>query len=305
MRLGVVGLGRMGASMAARLAEAGHEVVAWDLSPDAVAVAASHGATGASSPAALVDALAPPRLVWLMVPAGEPVARALDAFGALLEPGDLLVDGGNSHHRDTRARGARLAEREVRLCDVGVSGGLGGREAGWCLMAGGAADDVATLAPVLDALAPPDGWLHVGPLGAGHYAKMIHNGIEYGLLQAYGEGFELLRGSRQYELDLAAIARLWSRGSVIRSWLLELAEQTLARDGDLAGVRAWVEDSGEGRWTVAEAIDQDTPAPVLTLALLARLASRRDESFAAKLIAALRQEFGGHAVRPDVPDPSA
>jgi 6-phosphogluconate dehydrogenase len=254
MRIGVVGLGRMGGAIAARLRRDGHDVVAFDRDPAAVAAAAAAGADPAASLAALVGALDPPRRVWLMLPAGA-VERTLDDLAGLLAPGDLVVDGGNSHHDDTRRRAARLAERGIGLCDVGVSGGVWGLERGFCLMAGGEAADVAALAPAFAALAQPDGWLHVGPSGAGHYVKMVHNGIEYGLLQAYGEGFEILRNGR-YELDLAAIAGLWGHGSVVRSWLLELAEQALARSGDLEGVRGWVEDTGEGRWTVAEAIDQ-------------------------------------------------
>jgi 6-phosphogluconate dehydrogenase len=297
MRIGVVGLGRMGGAIVARLRRAGHEVVAFDLTAEAVAAAAAEGASGADSLAALVAALDPPRRVWLMLPAGDPVEQTLTELTELLDPGDVVADGGNSRFHDTRRRAATLAELGIGLCDVGVSGGVWGLEEGYCLMAGGEPADVAAIEPALASLAQPGGWLHVGPSGAGHYVKMIHNGIEYGMLQAYGEGFEILRNGR-YELDLAAIAALWNRGSVIRSWLLELAEQALARSGDLEGVRGWVEDSGEGRWTVAEAIDQSTPAPVLTLALLARLASRQDESFAAKLIAALRGEFGGHAIHP-------
>jgi 6-phosphogluconate dehydrogenase len=298
MQIGFVGLGRMGGAMVTRLRRDGHEVVAFDPSAEAVVAAARQGATGVDSLAALVAALAAPRRVWIMVPAGEPVQQTLDALAELLEPGDLVVDGGNSSFHDTRRRSAALARRDIGLCDVGVSGGVWGLEAGYCMMAGGDGAAVQALTPMLDSLAPPDGWLHVGPSGAGHYVKMIHNGIEYGMLQAYGEGFEILRNS-EFELDLGAISHLWNQGSVVRSWLLELAERAFARSGELEGVRGFVDDSGEGRWTVAEAIDQSTPAPVLTLALLARFASRQDESFSAKVIAALRNEFGGHAIHPE------
>jgi 6-phosphogluconate dehydrogenase len=300
MQLGFVGLGRMGAGMVARLRRAEHDVVAFDVSPEAVAVAERAGADGAATLAALAGALHAPRRVWVMVPAGEPVERTLAQLAELLEPGDLVVDGGNSNFHDTRRRAATLAERGIRLCDVGVSGGVQGSEDGYCLMAGGEAAEVEALRPALEALAPPGGWLHVGPAGAGHSAKMIHNGIEYGLLQAYGEGFALLRGARDFDFDLPAIAQLWNRGSVVRSWLLELAEHAFAQEGgELAHVRGVVEESGEGRWTVQEAIDQGTPAPVITLALLARFASRHDDAFSAKLIAALRHQFGGHPIEPE------
>ncbi|MGB2710319.1 MAG: decarboxylating 6-phosphogluconate dehydrogenase [Conexibacter sp.] len=295
MQLGFVGLGRMGGNMVTRLRRDDHDVVAFDVSPDAVAAAQAQGAHGADSLAALVAALAPPRHIWIMVPSGDAVQQTLDALAELVDPGDLLVDGGNSNFHDTQRRGTQLAERGIRFCDVGVSGGVWGLEVGYCMMSGGDAQDIEALRPALDTLAPPDGWLHVGPVGAGHYVKMVHNGIEYGMLQAYGEGFEILRNA-QFELDLGAISHLWNQGSVVRSWLLELAERAFARSGDLDGVRGFVDDSGEGRWTVAEAIEQSTPAPVLTLSLLARFASRQDESFSAKVIAALRNEFGGHAI---------
>jgi 6-phosphogluconate dehydrogenase len=295
MQIGFVGLGRMGGNMVARLRRDDHDVVAFDFSREAVAAAEQHGARGADSLAALVAALAPPRRIWIMVPSGDPVQQTLDQLAELADAGDLLIDGGNSNFHDTQRRGAELAEKGLRFCDVGVSGGVWGLEIGYCMMSGGAAEDMLALKPALDTLAPPEGWLHVGPVGAGHYVKMVHNGIEYGMLAAYGEGFEILRHA-QFELDLGAIAHLWNQGSVVRSWLLELAERAFARDKDLAHVRGWVDDSGEGRWTVQEAIDQSTPAPILTLSLLARFASRQDESYAAKVIAALRNEFGGHAI---------
>jgi 6-phosphogluconate dehydrogenase len=295
MQIGFVGLGRMGGNMVTRLRRDNHDVVAFDFSAEAVAAAESHGARGADSLAALVAALDAPRRIWIMVPSGDPVQQTLDALAELVDSGDLLIDGGNSNFHDTQRRGAELAERGVRFCDVGVSGGVWGLQVGYCMMSGGEAEDMAALKPALDTLAPPDGWLHVGPTGAGHYTKMVHNGIEYGMLQAYGEGFEILKNG-QFNLDLGAISHLWNQGSVVRSWLLELAERAFANGSELEGIRGYVDDSGEGRWTVQEAIDTSTPAPVLTLSLLARFASRQDESYSAKVIAALRNEFGGHQI---------
>jgi 6-phosphogluconate dehydrogenase len=295
MQIGFVGLGRMGGNMVTRLRQGGHDVVAFDFSAEAVAAAEAQGAKGADSLEALVAALEAPRRIWIMVPSGDPVQQTLDALAELVDPGDLLIDGGNSNFHDTQRRGAELAERGVRFCDVGVSGGVWGLQVGYCMMSGGEAQDMAALKPALDTLAPPDGWLHVGPIGAGHYTKMVHNGIEYGMLQAYGEGFEILKNG-QFDLDLGAISHLWNQGSVVRSWLLELAERAFANGSELEGVRGYVDDSGEGRWTVQEAIDTSTPAPILTLSLLARFASRQDESYSAKVIAALRNEFGGHAI---------
>jgi 6-phosphogluconate dehydrogenase len=311
MQLGFVGLGRMGANMVTRLRRDAHDVVAFDVSPEAIAAAERTGARGAPSLEALVQALEAPRRIWIMVPAGDPVQQTLDTLAGLLAPGDVLIDGGNSNFHDTQRRAATLAERGIHFCDVGVSGGVWGLEVGYCMMAGGEPADIEGLTPVLDTLAPTTGpaeggsggahgWLHVGPVGAGHYVKMVHNGIEYGMLQAYGEGFEILKNAKDFELDLGAIAHLWNQGSVVRSWLLELAERAFAAEGgDLAHVRGYVDDSGEGRWTVQEAIDTSTPAPILTLALLARFASRQDESFSAKVIAALRNQFGGHAIHPE------
>ena len=295
MQIGFVGLGRMGGNMVTRLRQGGHDVVAFDFSAEAVAAAEAQGATGVHSLEALVGALEAPRRIWIMVPSGDPVQQTLDALAELVAPGDLLIDGGNSNFHDTQRRGAALAAKGVRFCDVGVSGGVWGLQVGYCMMSGGEAQDMAALKPALDTLAPPEGWLHVGPVGAGHYVKMVHNGIEYGMLQAYGEGFEILKNG-QFELDLGAISHLWNQGSVVRSWLLELAERAFANGSELEGIRGYVDDSGEGRWTVQEAIDTSTPAPVLTLSLLARFASRQDESYSAKVIAALRNEFGGHAI---------
>jgi len=297
MQIGFVGLGRMGGNMVKRVRrDSDIEVVAFDFSEDAVAAAEGVGATGARSLEELVEKLEAPRAIWVMVPSGEPVQQTLEKLAELGAEGDLLIDGGNSNFHDTKRRGAELAERGIRFCDVGVSGGVWGLDVGYCLMAGGAREDIARVEPLLDVLAPPDGWLHVGPVGAGHHVKMVHNGIEYGMLQAYGEGFEILQAS-EYDLDLGAISHLWNQGSVVRSWLLELAELAFAQDARLDHVSGYVEDSGEGRWTVQEAIDLSVPAPVITLSLLARFASRQDESFSAKVIAALRNEFGGHRVK--------
>ncbi|HZO60373.1 MAG TPA: decarboxylating 6-phosphogluconate dehydrogenase [Solirubrobacterales bacterium] len=298
MQIGFVGLGRMGGNMVHRiLRDSGHAVVAWDPAAAAVEQAAGHGASGAGSLADLVARLDAPRHVWMMVPAGNPTEQTFTALLDALEPGDLIVDGGNSRWTESRARGERARAHELEFVDVGTSGGVWGLEVGYCMMVGGAEAAVGRIAPVLDVLAPPDGWARMGPSGAGHYVKMVHNGIEYGLMQAYAEGFELMHAS-EFDLDLATIAHLWNQGSVVRSWLCELAARAFDEEGnDLAGLRGYVEDSGEGRWTVFDAIDKDVPAPVITLALMARFSSRQDESYAAKVLAALRNQFGGHAVK--------
>ena len=296
MQLGMVGLGRMGLNMAVRLLRRGHEVVGTARGTDAFPALEKAGGKAFPDLAGLVRALATPRTVWVMVPAGAPTQAVLDELRQSLEPGDLVVDGGNSRYTDSVARAQAFAAREIGFLDAGTSGGVWGLENGYCMMVGGTADDVARLTPVLRDLAPPDGYLHTGPAGSGHYCKMIHNGIEYGMLQAYGEGFEILARSG-YTFDLAKVAHLWNQGSVVRSWLLELAERAFAKDARLESIRGYVEDSGEGRWTVQEAIDLSVPAPVLTLSLQARFASRQDQSFSAKVIAALRNEFGGHAVK--------
>jgi 6-phosphogluconate dehydrogenase len=296
MRLGIVGLGRMGGNMAARLQRAGHEVVGFATDPESREAAAGRGTEVADSLEALVAALQPPRIVWLMVPAGEATESTVTALGDLLNSEDLVVDGGNSHHTDSVRRAEALRERGVEFVDAGVSGGVWGLEEGYCLMVGGPEEAVERLRPALDALAPADGWAHVGPNGAGHFVKMVHNGIEYGLLQAYGEGFELL-GASDYDMDLARVAEVWRRGSVVRSWLLDLLARALERSPDLSDVAGYVEDSGEGRWAVNAAIEEAVPAPATAMALFARFASRQDESFSDKVIAALRREFGGHEVR--------
>jgi 6-phosphogluconate dehydrogenase len=296
MELGFVGLGRMGGNMVTRLVRGGHRVVAFDPSPGAAALARANGAEIASALADLPRALRPPRAVWVMVPAGEATESTVQALAGLLGRGDTIVDGGNTRWKDDVRRGAELAARGLQYVDAGTSGGVWGLDNGYCLMIGGDGAAVSRLAPVFTTLAPPDGWLHVGGTGAGHYVKMVHNGIEYALMQGYAEGFELMSAS-DYRLDLPAIARLWNQGSVVRSWLLELAADALAADPRLEHLKPYVEDSGEGRWTVEDAVDKAVPAPAITAALFARFRSRRDNSFADRLLAALRNQFGGHAVR--------
>jgi 6-phosphogluconate dehydrogenase len=299
MRIGMVGLGRMGAGITARLVSGGHEVVAYDLNEAAVKEAISAGAIGVTTLAALVGQLPAPRAVWVMVPSGDVTDQTLRAIADLLAPGDVLIDGGNSNYHDTQRRGRELAARDITFIDVGTSGGVWGRAEGYSMMVGGPDDAVERLRPVFESLAPaPDrGWGHVGPGGAGHFVKMIHNGIEYGLMQAYAEGFAVMERKTELNLDLARIAGIWRHGSVVRSWLLDLTESALREHGDLASIAPWVADSGEGRWTVAEAIALDVPAPVMTLALIQRLRSRDENSFGDRLLAALRQQFGGHATR--------
>ena len=296
MQLGFVGLGRMGSNMVTRLLQGGHSIVTWDVNADAVRAVAGAGARGAASLAELAGALAPPRAVWVMVPAGEPTERTVRELAGLLAAGDTIVDGGNSYYKDDIRRAAELAARGLSYVDAGTSGGIWGLQLGYCLMVGGPAPAVARLEPVFRTLAPADGYLHVGQSGAGHYVKMIHNGIEYAMMQSYAEGFELMRES-PYALDLPRVAALWNHGSVVRSWLLELAADALAEDPHLESVKAYVEDSGEGRWTVEDAVEKAVPAPAITAALYARFRSRRDNSFADRLLAALRHKFGGHAVR--------
>jgi 6-phosphogluconate dehydrogenase len=287
MKLGMVGLGRMGGNMTKRLERDGHEVASY---------ARSGGGT-ASSLEELVGELEAPRVVWLMIPAGDPTEEAVRRLLDLLEPGDVIVDGGNSNFRDSKRRAELAGERGIRFLDVGVSGGIWGLEVGYCIMAGGEADAVALVAPAFETLAPPDGWAHVGASGAGHFVKMVHNGIEYGLMQAYAEGFELMWHS-EFDLDLGEISGIWRYGSVVRSWLLELLHEAFSEHGSaLEEIAGYVEDSGEGRWTITEAIDAAVPTPVIAAALFARFSSRRDINFAAKVAAALRNQFGGHAVR--------
>jgi len=298
MQLGMVGLGRMGANMVERLVQGGHQCAAFDRSPDAVKATAAKGATGCNSLDALVRALAPPRSVWVMVPAGDPTTSTIAELGKLLQPGDAVIDGGNSYWKDAQAQAKSLNQSGVDFIDAGVSGGIWGLKEGYCLMVGGRAETCKRLEPIFHTLAPKDGYLRVGDVGAGHFVKMVHNGIEYGMLQAYGEGFEVLQASEfAGGLDLEKIAHLWNQGSVVRSWLLELAELAFSSDPKLEKIRGWVDDTGEGRWTIADAIDLAVPVPALALSLFMRFRSRQADSFSAKVIAALRNEFGGHAVK--------
>jgi 6-phosphogluconate dehydrogenase len=288
VKLGMVGLGRMGGNMTERLRGDGHEV-------ETYARTAPERTTG--SLVELAAALDQPRVIWLMIPAGEPTEHAFQTLLPLLEDGDTVIDGGNSYFRDSQRRAAQAKEKAVFFLDAGVSGGIWGLTEGYCVMAGGEEECFRYVEPIFKSLAPEGGYAHVGPSGAGHFVKMVHNGIEYGLMQAYAEGFELLNGIPDYELDLRQIAALWQHGSVVRSWLLELLETALAEDPGLEEIRGYVEDSGEGRWTVHEAIESAVPVPAIALALFARFSSRQDESFAAKINAALRKQFGGHAVK--------
>jgi 6-phosphogluconate dehydrogenase len=304
MQIGFVGLGKMGGNMVRRiLRDSNHGVVAFDRNPDNVRAAGDAGALEASSVEDLVRLLQPPRVVWVMVPAGTPTQQVVDLLAELLEPGDVVVDGGNTRWTDDKARAAQVAGRGIEYVDAGTSGGVWGLQEGYSLMVGGSENGVARVAPILDVLAPPGsdehgpGWAHLGPTGAGHYVKMIHNGIEYGLMQAYAEGFEVFDKS-EYDLDKARIARVWMKGSVVRSWLLELALRAFEQEGDdLAGLDPWTADSGEGRWTVEEAIARDVPTPVMSAALYARFYSRGNGDFTHRLLAALRAQFGGHATR--------
>ena len=296
MDIGFIGLGKMGLNMVTRLQRAGHQVTAYDRSPEALANATAAGCTGASSLADLVHRLKAPRAVWLMVPSGAPTEETVHAVAALLEPGDVIIDGGNTRYHDDVRRSKELAAKKVQYIDAGTSGGIWGLKNGYCLMIGGDKEAVNRLAPVFETLAPPNGWAHVGAVGAGHYVKMVHNGIEYSLMQGYAEGFELMAKS-EYRLDLARIADLWLQGSVVRSWLLELAADALKENPRLERLKGFVQDSGEGRWMIADAIDKDVPVPTLTAALFTRFRSRQAESFAEKMLAALRNAFGGHAVK--------
>jgi len=297
MRLGMIGLGRMGGNMSERLLKGGHEVVAFDRSPDVTQKYVSQGATGAATLNDVVAKLKAPRVIWIMVPAGKPVDETIAQLLPGLSKGDVIIDGGNSNFHDSMRRAAELKPKGIHFVDSGTSGGIWGLANGYCLMIGASPEAFKLCEPIFKTLAPPDGYAHMGPPGSGHYVKMIHNGIEYGALQAYAEGYEILHASKDFKLDLHKIAAVWNRGSVVRSWLNELAERAFANDAELSALRGYVEDSGEGRWTVQEAIDLDVPAPVITLSLLARLRSRQADSFSAKVIAALRNEFGGHAVK--------
>jgi 6-phosphogluconate dehydrogenase len=298
MQIAMLGLGKMGGNMVQRLLRGGHKVYAYDVDPARAAALAQFGAAPATTLDELVTAMAPPRVVWAMVPSGRITEELITKLSGLLSPGDLIIDGGNSNFKDSQRHGRELAERKLLFLDAGTSGGVWGLQNGYCLMVGGTKEAFALAEPALRTLAPENGLLHVGPAGSGHFVKMVHNGIEYGLMAAYAEGFEVLATAPFGEkLDLPAIAALWDKGSVVRSWLLQLLADALKKDPRLEGIKGYVEDSGEGRWTVQAAIDQNVPAPVITLSLLMRIASRQDESFSAKVQAALRNEFGGHAVK--------
>ena len=296
MDLGFIGLGKMGMNMVTRLRRDQHRVVAFDRAQDLIRQAETHGCVGASSLTDLVGKLTAPRAVWIMVPSGAPTEETVQAVAALLQAGDTIIDGGNTRFHDDVRRSAALKQRGIQYIDAGTSGGIWGLKVGYCLMVGGEEAAVTRLAPVFTTLAPPQGWAHVGGAGAGHYVKMVHNGIEYSMMQGYAEGFELMSKS-EYNLDLARIADLWMHGSVVRSWLLELAAGSLKEDQKLEKIKGYVQDSGEGRWMIADAIEKDVPVPTLTSALFTRFRSRQQESFAEKMLAALRNAFGGHAVR--------
>jgi len=292
----MIGLGRMGANMTERLVLGGHKVITYDRSAEAIQRVVDKGALGAASLTDFVEKLSLPRAIWLMVPSGDPVDQTVDQLLPSLSKGDILIDGGNSNYKDSIRRAEKVKTHGMHFIDAGTSGGIWGLQNGYCMMVGGEKEIVSRLEPIFLTLAPKDGYLHAGPNGAGHFVKMIHNGIEYGMMQAYGEGFELLMAS-QFDLDLAKISHLWNQGSVVRSWLLELCESAFQKDPKLDAIKGYVEDSGEGRWTVIEAIERGVSATVLAHALFARYASRQQDAFSNKVIAALRNEFGGHAVK--------
>jgi len=300
MELAMVGLGRMGLNMTTRLLNGNHRVVAYDLIESAVQTAEAQGAEGARSLEEIKNKLSTPRVVWVMVPSGDPTEKTIAALSEVLEAGDIIIDGGNSNYKVSQLRATMLKEKGLHFVDVGTSGGIWGLSEGYSMMVGGEKTVVEKLRPVLETLAPDadKGWGHVGPGGAGHFVKMVHNGIEYGLMQAYAEGFEILKSKGELGLDLHQIAEIWRYGSVVRSWLLDLTAEVLAEDQDLSAIEGWVADSGEGRWTVTDAINLDVPAPVITMSLLMRIISRQKESYAAKVLAAMRNKFGGHEVKP-------
>jgi 6-phosphogluconate dehydrogenase len=299
MQIGMIGLGKMGANMVTRLLGGGHHVVVFDLSAEAIRTAEAGGAEGAHSLDELVRKLDAPRVVWIMVPAGDATEATLNDVAARLSRGDVVVDGGNSNYKDSARRAAALAGNGLRMVDVGTSGGIWGRTEGYSMMVGGEPEAVELVRPALETLAPgaEEGWGHVGPSGSGHFVKMVHNGIEYGLMQAYAEGFELMRRKTDFGLDLHQIARIWQSGSVVRSWLLDLTADALEQNPELEGIAAWVPDSGEGRWTAIEAIELGCSLPVITLALQQRFRSREEAPFGDKLLAAMRNQFGGHAIK--------
>jgi 6-phosphogluconate dehydrogenase len=296
MQLGLIGLGRMGSGMTVRLLQGGHQVMVYDRVPEAGAALAGKGATVGDSLADLAQKLKAPRILWLMIPAGPPVDDTIQGLSGTLSPGDVIIDGGNSNYKDSMRRAEALRSKQIEFLDVGVSGGIWGLKVGFNLMIGGKQAIFQQAEPIFKTLAPPDGYAYVGASGAGHYSKMVHNGIEYSMLQSYAEGFEILKAA-PFGFDLAQLAKLWNHGSVIRSWLLELAQAAFERDPRLALIRGYVDDSGEGRWTLQEAIDHAVPAPALAMSLFMRFRSRQDDSFSDKVIAALRNEFGGHPVK--------
>ena len=299
MEIGMVGLGRMGGNMAHRLLIGGHRVLTYDREQAAVAASQDLGAVGLASLEDLVAALSVPRAVWVMVPAGQPTEDTIDALAPLLQPGDVVLDGGNSFYKDSIRRGEKLASRGIDFIDVGTSGGIWGLTEGYALMVGGNAEAVKRLEPVFHSLAPAKdkGYAHAGPTGAGHFVKMVHNGIEYGLMQAYAEGFELMAAKEEFDLDLPKIAESWRNGSVVRSFLLDLTAAALKEEPGLESLQSYVDDSGEGRWTVQESVDLGVPIPVITASLQQRFRSRQEQPFSGRLLAALRNRFGGHAVR--------
>lgn len=299
MQIGMIGLGKMGANMTQRLLNHDIDVVVTDLDATAVQKASDAGATPATSIENLIETLSSPRIVWVMVPAGEPTEQTITLLGDKLSAGDVVIDGGNSNYNETIRRAEALRAKGILMMDVGTSGGVWGLKEGYSLMIGGSDEALALTKPIFEALAPASdrGWGHVGGNGSGHFVKMIHNGIEYGMMQAFAEGFEILKSKKEMDLDVHQIAEIWQHGSVVRSWLLDLIVNALADDADLSDIKGWVNDSGEGRWTVFEAINQDVPAPVITASLMARFVSRQDESYGAKLLAAMRNQFGGHAVK--------
>ena len=299
MEVGMIGLGRMGANMAERLIAGGHEVVGFDFSRDAIQRLEAAGGKGVESVEALAETMQAPRVIWMMVPAGGPVDDTIERIVPLLAADDVIVDGGNSNYKDSMRRADALARQQMHFVDVGTSGGVWGKTEGYSMMVGGSDHAVEHLRPLLETLAPGKelGWGHVGPSGAGHFVKMVHNGIEYGMMQAYAEGFGLMEKKKDLELDLEQIAEIWRHGSVVRSWLLDLIARALHESPTLDGIDAWVSDSGEGRWTVQEAVDLASPAPVITMALMERFTSRDDESYSHRLLNALRNQFGGHAIK--------
>jgi 6-phosphogluconate dehydrogenase len=302
MKIGFIGLGKMGSNMVERLLQHNHQVVAYDLNEEARKEVSAKGAEIVTFLEALVKKLEAPRAVWVMVPAGKPTEDTISSLSSLLQEGDVIIDGGNSYYKDSMKRAEQLKGKGIFFLDAGTSGGIWGLKVGYCLMVGGEKDAFQKLEPIFKALAPKDGYAYLGENGAGHFVKMVHNGIEYALLQAYGEGFEIIQAKKDFNLDLSRVSHLWNRGSVVRSWILELAEDVFKKSPHLEEIEGYVIDSGEGRWTVLEAINEEVPAPVINLSLLERFRSRQKESFSAKVIAALRNEFGGHEVKKKKPE---